>query len=90
MSCDTIGNLQWAAAGFAAIAAALWLAASLIRLPKDSTAFIMGDFAVGGTDELIKSLKRQSRLNALGAASACVAAGLQAILIKMPTCINLG
>jgi len=89
MSCDAVSSLQWAGASFAAIAAALWFFASIIRLPRGSTAFIIGDFAVDGTDELVKVLKFQSRLNALAAASACIAAGLQAILIKMPTCINL-
>jgi len=82
--------MQWAAAIFAGVAALIWFFASIVRLPKDSAAFIMGDFAVGGSEELVKSLGFQSRLNALAAASAGIAAALQAILIKMPTCINIG
>ena len=76
LACETVSNIQWINAGFAFAAAAFWLLASLMRIPDSQ-------------DHFIAALQKQSRINALAALCAAVAAALQAFLIVQPTCINL-
>ncbi|BBK31506.1 hypothetical protein STHU_21400 [Allostella humosa] len=70
------GMLAWITVAASATAAALWLAASLVPLPKE---FNVGYGGVGGTAEILhRRLRLMGRLNAVGAGAASVAAAAQA------------
>jgi len=80
VNCEWVLLFQWAAA-FSGFAAALfWLLASLVKVPA---------LTYATTDDLVEALRSQSRMNAFAAAFTAVAVVLQAIIIVMPTCINL-
>jgi RNA:NAD 2'-phosphotransferase (TPT1/KptA family) len=75
--------LQWTSAGFAFLAAILWLASALVKLPPDRIGY-------DTVDRIVPALRRQSRWSAAAAICAAVAAEIQAALIAGPTCISLG
>lgn len=76
LGCETISVLQWIDAGIAIAAALFWLSASLTEVPNSM-------------DDFIAALRKQSRINAVAAICAALAAALQAFLIVQPTCLNL-
>jgi hypothetical protein len=80
ISCGSVSTLQWAAAGFAVLAAVFWFFSSLVKFPP---------LTYAEADKLPPALRRQGRLSAMAALCAAVAAAIQAILIAAPTCINL-
>lgn len=75
LSCTTISGIQWIVAGFAFLAAVFWFLASITKVPHSM-------------DHFIAALQKQSRINAIGAICAAVAAALQAYLIIQPTCLK--
>jgi hypothetical protein len=86
MSCETISWMQLFAAGFAGMAAVLWLVASLVKMPSTAP----DELSIGNMGEISKSFAKQGRLNAAAAVCAAFSAALQAILVYAPTCINFG
>ena len=73
--------LQWFSAGCAGGAAVFWFAASLVKLPPDQIRF-------DTIDEIVPALRRQSKLNAIGAIWAALAAATQAVLVLAPSCFS--
>jgi hypothetical protein len=57
VSCDTVALLRWISAGFAFLAAALWLGSALVKLPADKIGY-------GTVDDIVPALRRQSRWSA--------------------------
>lgn len=82
ISCGMISALQWGSAACAGGAALFWFLASLVRLPPDQIRW-------DTIDHIVPVLRRQGRMNAAGAIFAAIAAGVQGVLIIMPTCIKL-
>ena len=82
LSCEFVSALQWFNAGSASLAAVFWLLSSLVKLPPDQITWTT-------IDQIVPALRKQGRLNAIGAVFAALAAALQAFLIITPTCINM-
>jgi hypothetical protein len=83
VSCDTVALLQWTSAGFALLAAVLWLASALVKLP-------IVQITWESIDHIVPALRRQSRWSAAAAICAALTAMIQAALIAAPTCVSLG
>jgi hypothetical protein len=83
ISCEAIALMQWTSAGFALLAAVLWLLSAMVKLPPSQITF-------ESIDHIVPALKKQSRISAAAAICAAVTAVIQAILIAAPTCISLG
>lgn len=82
MSCDAVSVWQWIAGGCAVIGAALWIAASLFKVPPPPLSY-------ESLDGIATALKKQGRYNAAAAIAAALAAAIQAYLLLAPTCIHL-
>jgi hypothetical protein len=82
-SCGTVSTLQWASAGFAFLAAVLWLASAMVKLPPPQITW-------NSIDDIVPALQRQSRWSAAAAVCAAVSAVVQGVLVSDPTCISLG
>ena len=82
MTCETVSALQWIAGFFAVLSAALWIAASLFKVPPPPISYET-------LDGIATAQKRQGRYNALAALAAALAAAIQAFLLLAPTCIHL-
>ena len=78
--CTLEHALQFGAAIFAAMAAITWLSASRVKTPDGVT--------WSNEDALARGVTKQSRLNALAALFAAMAAFCQIPLPFMPTCWN--
>lgn len=83
ISCETVAFMQWTSAGFALLAAILWLLSAMVKLPPPQITFET-------IDQIVPALQRQGRFSAAAAICAAVAAAIQAVLITAPTCISLG
>lgn len=64
------------------LSAALWIAASLFKVPPPPLSYET-------LDSIATALKKQGRYNAAAAIAAAVAAAIQAFLLLAPTCIHL-
>lgn len=79
--------VQYASAIFAAIAACLWFWSALVKVPRRIQSIDCGSLdpaapeKMDDIDRLTEGLWRQSRLSALAAVAAGIAAVLQAIVI---------
>lgn len=80
LTCENVAIIQWGAAVVALLAAVFWLSAFFVKIPD----------LTYDTSKLLTALRTQSKLNAVAALFAAIAALLQGTLIMMPTCINLG
>jgi hypothetical protein len=83
ISCDTIALMQWASAGFALLAAILWLLSATVKLPPAQITW-------ESIDHIVPALQRQSRYSGAAAVCAAITAAIQAVLIAAPTCVSLG
>ena len=83
ISCETIALMQWTSAGFALLAAILWLLSAMVKLPPAQITW-------ESIDHIVPALQRQSRFSGAAAICAAVTAAVQAALIAAPTCISLG
>lgn len=83
MTCEAVSIWQWVAGGFAIASAALWIAASLFKVPPPPISYET-------IDEIATALKKQGRYNAAAAIAAALSAAVQAFLLLAPTCIHLG
>jgi hypothetical protein len=77
-----VSALQWVSAGSASLAAVFWLLSSIVKLPPDQITWQT-------IDKIVPALRKQGRLNAVGAIFAAISAAIQAFLIVAPTCINM-
>jgi hypothetical protein len=78
VSCTTISLIQIGAVVSAALAAVFWARAAMVRVPP-----------AGDGEAVAAALRRQSRLNAIAAGCAAVAAIFQCVLAYSPNCIKL-
>jgi len=78
VSCTFISFVQIGAVVFAALAAAFWIRASMVRLPSGSELGPLSD-----------AIRRQGRYNAIAGGCAAVAALMLCVLAYSPNCIKL-
>jgi hypothetical protein len=83
--------IPWGSAGFAFVAAALWLWSARVRLPATIKQIDFGSIdpaepePIDDLRRLTNGLKRQSRLSAWAAGAAAISASLQGVaLIATP------
>jgi hypothetical protein len=82
ISCEAVAFMQWTSAGFALLAAILWLLSAMIKLPPRQITW-------ESIDHIVPALQKQSRFSGAAAICAAVTAAIQALLIAAPTCIGL-
>jgi hypothetical protein len=87
--CTIAFSIKLISAGFGVAAATVWWQASRIKTPpeitQDQVAAVQGD-VLPVLSRLMHGVASQSRLNALAAALAAIAALLQVAEVFMPTC----